>query len=517
MKFLDTSGISIIKDCVDLLYTDKEAKSTEILRSMLQSFCTCFSAYDTEYKRLKHFENSLFYNRPMEIKLGCSPDHSNKNSSVSLVLKDRYASYISLKKSLKSFLELPGNFACINEYQDKLAQCDNSVLFNICNGSLWKNIHKSYKGKEVFPLILYFDDFETANPLGSHAGVYKLGGVYFSLPTIPPEYSSRLENIFLALLFHSIDRTRFGNSVVFKCLINELKDLQDNGIKITVDSEVHKVYFQLLVIIGDNLGIHSIFGLVESFSANHYCRFCTSTKAETATQVEQLNSNLRLKTEYEIHLSEKKFGIKELCVWHEISHFNIYDNLYCDVMHDLFEGVHRYDMAQIIKKLILNKHFTLDVLNSRIKYFKYEPFEKNIPPPLKWDHINSGCIIMLAAEMLCLVRNFRFIIGDLVPSDSYVWEFYLIVLEITEILTSSVISTDTINLLAYLIKEHNLLYISIFKQSLKPKFHFLVHYPTIIFKIGPPILISSMRYEAKHQELKCTAGITKCKKIYRLQ
>lgn len=76
------------------------------------------------------------------------------------------------------------------------------------------------------PLILYYDDFETCNPLGSHAGIYKLGAIYFTIASIPPKYASRIENIFLAMLFHSQDRTKFGNRAIFNILLKELKNLE---------------------------------------------------------------------------------------------------------------------------------------------------------------------------------------------------------------------------------------------------------------------------------------------------
>lgn len=511
--FFNSNYLTIIKDGLDIITNDvKDKHILEELHSMLKSLSTCFDTLNTEYKRKKFFEKSKFYNKPSEIKVGSSPDRCHKKNSVTLVLKDRYATLVSLKQTLKTFLESPGNFTCITKYQNQIMDSDDSILLNICNGSVWKNLHKTYCNKLVLPVLLYFDDFETANPLGSHAGVYKLGAVYCSILSIPPEYNSRLENIFLTLLFHSLDRIKFGSQAIFNYIISELKELHQNGINITVNGETVTVYFQLVVITGDNLGVHSICGLVESFNAQYFCRFCTSTKIETTTQVCEINAKLRLKHEYDDHAQKKIFGIKETCIWHEIPNFNIYENVTCDVMHDLFEGVHRYDMAQIISKLISDKYFTLETLNSRIQYFKYDSCDKNIPPPIKIDHINNGYIVMSAAEMSTLVKNFRFIVGDLVPRGNDVWSFYLIIFEITDILISTTISKSCVKLLATLIEEHNAMYISLFKQNLKPKFHFLVHYPSLILKIGPPVLISSMRYEAKHQELKNSAGITKCKK-----
>jgi len=50
-------------------------------------------------------------------------------------------------------------------------------------------------------LFLYYDDFETGNPLGTAAGIHKVGALYGSMATLPPHHASSLENIFLIYLF----------------------------------------------------------------------------------------------------------------------------------------------------------------------------------------------------------------------------------------------------------------------------------------------------------------------------
>jgi hypothetical protein len=47
---------------------------------------------------------------------------------------------------------------------------------------------------------------------------------------------------------------------------------------------------------------------------------------------------------------------------------------------------------------------------------------------------------------------------------------------------------------------------------LKPKHHFLLHYPRVIEQIGPPILISAFKFESKHKELKAIAQSISCRK-----
>lgn len=52
-----------------------------------------------------------------------------------------------------------------------------------------------------------------------------------------------------------------------------------------------------------------------------------------------------------------------------------------------------------------------------------------------------------------------------------------------------------------IIREHHLLYVKLY-GFLKPKHHFLVHYPTAIKKCGPLKYLWCMRFEAKHKESK---------------
>lgn len=89
-------------------------------------------------------------------------------------------------------------------------------------------------GKTVFPLILYFDDVEINNPLGSHANIRKLGAVYFSLACVPYEFSSMLENIFLAQLHYTKDHKIAGNMKIFRNIIDQITDLENHGLIINV-------------------------------------------------------------------------------------------------------------------------------------------------------------------------------------------------------------------------------------------------------------------------------------------
>ncbi|XP_060846105.1 uncharacterized protein LOC132925756 [Rhopalosiphum padi] len=394
---------------------------------------------------------------------------------------------------------------------------NKEVLSSFLDGSTWKNMRSKFKKQFVFPIFLYYDDVEMGNPLGSHSGIHKMGCVYYTVAGLPPEYLSSLDNIFPAFLFHTQDRgyQSIPNKQMFSALIKELESLQEEGIMISIDGKEIKIYFSLGLVLGDNFGLNSILGFVESFSANFYCRICRSPKQELQRMCRQSNLSLRNAINYESDVQLKnvhKTGVHEQCIFHKIQHFHVTENLVCDCMHDIPEGVARYDMALIISGLIEQGYFTLNELNNRICLFNYGTTErKNVPPLIRESNIKKGNIIMSASEMLCLIRYFSLMVGELVPRSSEYWKLYLLLLQITNLCCARKIQKDSSFLLDSLVSEHNKLYLFLSKSTLKPKFHMLTHYGHILRKNGPFTLTSSLRFEAKHKTLKALANAIPCR------
>lgn len=109
---------------------------------------------------------------------------------------------------------------------------------------------------------------------------------------------------------------------------------------------------------------------------------------------------------------------------------------------------------------------------------------------------------MSGREMMTFVHFLPLMIGDLIPKEDEVWLFVLNLIEILDILLCFNIPKESIAPLQKKIEKHNLDYVRLFNDSLKPKFHFLVHYPTVILNSGPPRAYWSFKYEAKHKEFK---------------
>lgn len=478
-----------------------------------------FATLRTEHLRLKYFENCQCYIKPLSFKIGERSSLQKVNTAYQpdLIFKKAEGQIVSLRSVFKLFLELPDVYATIIQYMEDETSVSSELLSSFIQGRLWKTIKARFeKDIVVLPVLMYFDDFECCNPLGSKAGIYKIGAVYVSLACIPTDFISLLENIFLAQLFYSSDRSCYGNKKTFNNIIKEFEFLEREGITITVNDKQTKVYFTMVALLGDNLGLNSLLGFQESFSSSFFCRICKTSKEISQTQTTENIASLRTQENYEDDSSSLSFGIKEICVFHDLPNFHVTKNISCDLMHDMLEGVLRYDMGHILNYFIhIKKYLTLSQLNKRLELHKFSEADiGSAIPQIKENHIKKKYIVMSASEMLAFVAYFGVIIGDLIPVEDECWELYVILHQILYILLSRVISRNTVLHLSYLIEQHHTLYLNLFEDTLKPKHHIIVHYPSFILNAGPPRYLWSMRYEAFHKILKNTAhAVTSRKNI----
>lgn len=149
-----------------------------------------FKNFNTEFKRFSYLEKLEFLIKPKSFFIGQILDNVNTTSGVKIKMKNCEGQIIPIETVLKKFLELPNVLHSILSYIAKENSCNN--ISSIFNTSLWKFLTSKYdKNRIILPLYIFFDDFETGNPLGTHAGVHKLGAMYFTLGGIPPKYSSQ--------------------------------------------------------------------------------------------------------------------------------------------------------------------------------------------------------------------------------------------------------------------------------------------------------------------------------------
>jgi len=171
-------------------------------------------------------------------------------------------------------------------------------------------------------------------------------------------------------------------------------------------------------------------------------------------------------------------------------------------MHDLLEGVCRYDIGKILNNFInVEKLFTLQHLNNRLNNYERIFSDRNITPILQVESIKNELVILSASEMLFLINNLCLLIDNLIPMRNKFWKLYLLLREIVCIATLDHLTSNTHRLLEISIMKYLKLHIDLLGNYLKPKHHNLVHYPRMIEKYGPLKNLSCMRFQAKHKQV----------------
>jgi len=247
-EFLSGDFLQILQNmCVQNLDSDTPDDVRLKLSKMFEAISNPFKLLSTEYRRFKHFQSLGTFIPPISYVIDTRMERVNGRPE----MKDVTGQFIPPRKVLKKFLELPDVFNAIVAFVRKL-ESDDSVLENFVQGEVWKWKWSRYEPDDiVLPLALDFDDFEPNNALGPHCE--SLGAVYLCLPTY---LQSRLENIFLALLFNADDRKLYGNYRTFKPLLEELKYLETQGIVVNLPEGQKKVYYVTGAIMGDNKGLN---------------------------------------------------------------------------------------------------------------------------------------------------------------------------------------------------------------------------------------------------------------------
>ena len=169
--------------------------------------------------------------------------------------------------------------------------------------------------------------------------------------------------------------------------------------------------------------------------------------------------------------------------------------------------VGRYDLALILDKILFTEHLvSLLDLNQRLDAFSYDKTEHiNKPPHLSESQIRNHCLIMSSSEMLTLIRNLGFIIGHLILRTNKYWHLFIKLQNLVEVLVSSISHVKTPDLLENLVTEYLVLLSELFPGEMKPKHHFLLHYPRIMRAIGPIWNVNCIRFEATHRIGKITS------------
>lgn len=490
-----------------------EKKTIEDIKAFDQAAKQIIECHKSDYKRRKNIGENAAYVEPEEKAIGYKwVQNVDETGNIIRHYQQNTFQFIRPSKTIHALFSNP-DFAKIyrDSVENKAHECQSGVYKDYCCGSHYRRNQFLSENPNALQLQLYTDDFEPCDALKSKAGRHKKCAFYLVIRNLPKKLQSKLSNIFLVAIAGSSDIKNDSGGIksILEVIIDDLKMLSTVGI--SVNGTIVKGC--LICMSFDNLGGNACYGLVQSFKANFFCRFCECHQnvckklaKEDSSKLRDIDSYnemcLRILAESNLDPTETK-GIREYCKLNDLPSFHIFQNYTVDPLHDLLEGAVPFALHIIFDHCLEKKLFNLNELQNRIQFYNYGPLNKrNIPSKLRMMAKNLG---QNATQLHCLMLNIPFILHQY---KNHLEEISILIetlLQILEIVFSEKISENDLICLESTVERHAKFIIDTLKKDLIPKHHILTHYPRVIQSMGPAVFTNTMRLEAKHQELKATA------------
>ena len=455
-------------------------------------------------KSRKNFIYSNFKNvKPLSVKLGKSLN--GKQDSMQ---------YVPIKESLRILLEDP-TYIMQRKSDPYFHEAD--LVKDVRDSKTFRENSFFQQNPTAVPILIFQDELEIVNPLGAGKSRHKILCTYYTTLEIIPALRSKIQSIQLCSLVLSRNWKKYGNEACNRNLIDDLKQLETEGIEIS-NPDKKLVRAGLAYIVGDNLGQHQVAEMNSVFSSGYICRICNATYKDVCKN-HLLYSGCKDGYKTEI-LSEAQYdayadkasegeatsetqGIKKHCVFNELRSFHSVTQLPPCLGHDFYEGVFSYDVQHYLDYLInKEKLISLEEFNGKVANCKLSGRDgKNRPKNFKVRAKNTK-YEGNAGSLRVLSRILTTILAD-VLEESITGKYIVKLHEVSEIITAPKLDDYEIEfVMRRIISEYLDLRVEAIEElkmaNARPKHHFISHYSRSYTFHGPLIHLWAMRMEGKH-------------------
>ncbi|KAM3583191.1 uncharacterized protein V6R79_011079 [Siganus canaliculatus] len=480
-----------------------------------------FASVATTYRQDNVIKENFNFVESEEVSVGYTACLKKKGTKRVLSTIPKCFHYIPLIKSLEQLLSHPK----VLEMIDQPHTYRSGYLYDIIDGELMKS-HPLFSAQpSALQIIIYSDEIEICNPLGSHASKNKLLMFYYTLGNINPKYRSKLAAIRLLAIAKTSQLSECGVNGILARLYEDLVMLY-GGVNIQTGNGEREIFGALVSICGDTLAQHDLCGFKEGVGfAYSKCRQCECSFEDMQMYFDEDNFELRTlerhvrqcddiekaNTEYLRNSLKTTFGINRRSKLVEFPTFNLIQQTPQDVMHIILEGIAPLEIKCVIKHLVILGQLDLDALNTALTGFPYSPLDvRDKPSPITYSTLSSSDnkLKQSSGQMIVLLKILPFLI-DTVKDNEY-YKIIIELIEIVQILFAPVIGLRTVSKLKTLIEQHLKHMKNLFPDNnITPKQHYLIHAPSQIKYLGPMIRHMCMRFESKHCFFKQWASKTK--------
>lgn len=523
MESIMDSTRTLIKQVVDSVKVDvlnvvecNEQKAQ--VNEMFESVTDPFAGIGTDALQSKYIKENFNYVEPKEVTLGKKFTWKMQGGTRTICEKSEKFVYIPILESLKQILT---NERISTMVLRNPKCCHGDVFYDVQDGLLYQNDDYFEKHENSLCLILYHDELEVCNPLGSNAGVHKLDMYYYTIANLCPKFRSKRCAVHLFAIANADLVKKYGIDTIMKPLVDDLNILY-KGYKMEINGVEKVIHGKVLICAGDTLGQHYWGGYKEGVGvAFQKCRHCQcafeqmqrdfleeafvlrtmetySAQFDAIEQAPTLNVQNDLKTTYGLTTRSS------LC---QLPTFDVTQQLPQDIMHTLLEGVVQYEVRLVLLHYIQSSQTSLSEINGAILSHEYGYSEiSDKPIPLR-DTVFHGDerykLKYNAAKARLFLRLLPFLISPLIDTDDQYYQFLLQLIQIVQLIFSPVIKLDTIKHLAELIEQHLSQFKELFPNcNITPKQHYLLHIPTSIQMLGPMVRSSCFSFESAHNFFK---------------
>lgn len=211
-----------------------------------------FSGIKTEALCASYIKKTFNYVEYKEISLGKKLVRKKKKHKLVIDEKDETFIYIPIIESLNQLLS---NKRIAAVMLRKPTLCEDGVLYDICDGCMYRNDEYFKEHPDALVLILYHDELEVCNPLGSRAGTHKVDMFYYTVANLGPRFRSKVAAVRLLAIANANLVKRYGIESIMNPIIQDINILY-SGVQMWINGVERPVFGKVLSCNGDTLGQH---------------------------------------------------------------------------------------------------------------------------------------------------------------------------------------------------------------------------------------------------------------------
>ncbi|KAG1704000.1 Protein disulfide-isomerase A4 [Nymphon striatum] len=208
---------------------------------------------------------------PQRILLGRYHTKARRGHKLVNIQNSNEAFYIPLVESLEQLLN---DDSILEEVQNCHRRTDD-LMCDFCDGDIYKDHPLFGRDPYALQIIIYFDELEVCNPLGSRATKHKIGAFYYTLGNIDPKNRSHTNAIQLLGLMLNKNIKKYGVEPILEAFLSDLHLLErDNGYEFTIGGQPRTFRGSIAYCSGDNLGSQLLGGFKQGSQSHRRCRVC---------------------------------------------------------------------------------------------------------------------------------------------------------------------------------------------------------------------------------------------------